>query len=232
MTKAARQAWSAIEVLAEPTRRRVYHVVRLQRAPMTRDEVAVAVDIGRPSAAFHLDALVDAGLLAVDFARPPGRQGPGAGRPAKRYRRIQRDLDLSVPERRYDLAAQILLAGVRDAGPGDAREASFAAAADKGSAVAAEYIGLDGPQRDQACTVLADLGYEPVEHPEQIRLTNCPFHGLVEGSPELVCGINVHFVTALMAGLGLDDIDARFEPTPDECCVNLTATTCQGDTHE
>src|SRR3954449_4357048 len=77
----------AVAALAEPTRRRLYdHVVR-QAAPVSRDEAAAAGGVPRPTVAFHLDRLVDDGLLDVVFERRTGRTGPGAGRPSKLYRR-------------------------------------------------------------------------------------------------------------------------------------------------
>src|SRR5881409_1312880 len=100
--------WNALHLLAEPTRRRVYDAVRAADEPLTRDAVAAGTGVGRRLAAFHLDLLTDAGLLDADYARPAGRGGPGAGRPAKRYRAAAVDLELSVPARRYDVAARIL----------------------------------------------------------------------------------------------------------------------------
>src|SRR5438477_3815327 len=113
--------WDALHLLAEPTRRRVYEAVRAADEPITRDGVAEAVGIGRRLAAFHLDLLADAGLLDVDYARPPGRGGPGAGRPAKRYRAAQVDLELRVPARRYDIAARIPARALCDAGEDHAK---------------------------------------------------------------------------------------------------------------
>ena len=57
---------------------------------------------------FHLDKLVNDGLLAVEYARPPGRRGPGAGRPAKLYSRSSRELAVSLPQRDYELAGRLL----------------------------------------------------------------------------------------------------------------------------
>ena len=74
----------AIALLADPVRRSAYQaVVDAGMEPVGRDEVAAAVGIGRTLAAFHLDKLVEAGLLEASFARRTGRSGPGAGRPAK-----------------------------------------------------------------------------------------------------------------------------------------------------
>ena len=57
---------------------------------------------------FHLDRLVEVGLLDVDFKRVSGREGPGAGRPTKRYRRSPREVAVSLPERHYDLAGLLM----------------------------------------------------------------------------------------------------------------------------
>src|SRR4051794_8550834 len=105
-------AVTALHLLAEPTRRRVYDAVRAGDGPQTRDDVATSTAINRRLAAFHLDLLADGGLLEVDYARPPGRSGPGAGRPAKRYRPAAVEIELQVPARRYDLAARILARAV------------------------------------------------------------------------------------------------------------------------
>ena len=60
----------------------------------------------------RLDRLVDEGLLEVGFRRLSGRTGPGAGRPSKLYRRSSRQLSVSLPERRYDLAGSLLATAI------------------------------------------------------------------------------------------------------------------------
>src|SRR4051794_12135317 len=96
-----------IAVLVDPVRRRVYSHVSEQTEPVGRDATAAALGIGRPLAAFHLDRLVEAGLLDVTYRRLSGRTGPGAGRPSKLYARSRRDVSVSVPARRYELAARL-----------------------------------------------------------------------------------------------------------------------------
>src|SRR3954465_4235620 len=78
---------AAVAALAEPTRRRLYEYVVRRPHPVSRDDVAGALGLPRPTAAFHLDRLVADGLLDVHYERRTGRTGPGAGRPAKLYRR-------------------------------------------------------------------------------------------------------------------------------------------------
>src|SRR3954468_14944883 len=99
---------SAIAALDEPTRRRLYdHVVR-QTGPVGRDEAAEALGLARPTAAFHLDRLADESLLDVVYERRSGRTGPGAGRPAKLYKRSTKQVTVSLPERNYELAGRLL----------------------------------------------------------------------------------------------------------------------------
>lgn len=222
--------WDAVHLLAEPNRRRVYDAVRAGRQPMTRDEVASATGLGRRLATFHLDQLAEAGLLAVDYARPPGRTGPGAGRPAKRYAPTVAELAVSLPQRRYDLVARLLAAAVRDGeggadAPGDlARRAAY----DEGRRIGEQHKPGGPLSRratlDCAQAALAELGYEPGEADAgAVRLRNCPFHTVVDVAPQLVCGMNERLVAGLLAGLdGHPAVTATLAPQPPDCCVRLT----------
>ena len=80
----------AISALSEPTRRAVYEHVAAAGSWVSRDQAADAVGLERATAAHHLDRLAADGLLDVDYQRISGRRGPGAGRPAKLYRRSHR----------------------------------------------------------------------------------------------------------------------------------------------
>src|SRR5918993_2301346 len=111
-----------LAALAEPVRRRLYEFVVGQAEPVDRDAAAAGAGVGRPLAAFHLDRLAEAGLLDVTYRRRSGRTGPGAGRPAKFYARPRAgELNVSVPPRRYGLAAEILAEGVERDGASQAR---------------------------------------------------------------------------------------------------------------
>lgn len=218
-------SWSLVGVLAEPTRRAVYDEVRRAAEPVTRDEVAAALDLGRPLAAFHLDKLAEAGLLAVSYARPPGRGGRGAGRPAKRYAVVDDEVSVSVPARRYALAGQILAEAVATApARGDARAHTLAIARTRGEQLGAESGPSAGRSRRRALEAmeerLAALGYEPTRENEHLVLRNCPFHALVDVAPELVCELNHAFLEGLLAGAGADDrLAGALEPAEQRCCV-------------
>src|SRR2546423_9971891 len=81
----------ALAALEDQTRRRLYELVAAADAPLTRDDAAAATGIGRSLTAYHLDRLAAHGLLEVGYARARERRGPGAGRPAKLYRRAHRE---------------------------------------------------------------------------------------------------------------------------------------------
>src|SRR5688500_8258321 len=149
---------SAVAALAEPTRRRLYDHVVGQPQPVTRDEAAAALELPRATAAFHLDRLVEEGLLDIGYERRTGRTGPGAGRPAKLYRRAECSVSVSLPERRYDLAGQLLAAALVEAERSGERPAAAVARAafDRGRELAAGETGRDGVVR-----VLEDHGFEP-----------------------------------------------------------------------
>jgi predicted ArsR family transcriptional regulator len=204
-------AVEAIGALHDPVRRAIYHHVVGQPEAVGRNEVAQALDIGRTLAAFHLDKLAAAGLLDVSYARRSGRSGPGAGRPAKLYRRSAAEHEVSLPPRSYLAAARLLAAAVERAGADTALQN---AAREHGEAVGRESKGTPSP-----AALLAGLGYEPEVHGRVTRLRNCPFHALASEYPPLICGMNLAVVEGLLAGAGLAGCTARLDPRPDGCCV-------------
>ena len=103
----------ALGALEDELRRNLYLFVRSQGRPVNRDDAAAATGISRKLAAFHLDKLVDRGLLTTSFARPPGRGGRGAGRTSKYYEPSDRRIDVTIPERRYDVLSSLLLRALR-----------------------------------------------------------------------------------------------------------------------
>ena len=89
--------FSAIGSLADPVRRRLYEYVAAQPDCVGREKAASGAGVPLHSARFHLDKLVDEGLLEVEHRRLSGRSGPGAGRPAKLYRRTSSEIAVSFP---------------------------------------------------------------------------------------------------------------------------------------
>ncbi|MEU8120762.1 transcriptional regulator [Spirillospora sp. NPDC049024] len=201
----------AIALLQDPLRRRLYEFVAAQGRDVGRGEAAEAVGVARTLAAFHLDKLVDAGLLEAASRRLTGRSGPGAGRPAKVYRRSAAERDVSVPARDYRTAAGLLA------------EAAETAGLDMELQDAARRKGRDlrcgsGPcgGLDDLAKTLADRGYEPVVDGEVLRMRNCPFHAVAEQFPPLVCGMNLALLEGLVEG---SPVRVRMDPRPGWCCV-------------
>jgi predicted ArsR family transcriptional regulator len=217
---------TALAALAEPLRRRLYLHVTASEEPVSRDAAAEALGIRRSVAAFHLDKLAEVGALDVEYRRPPGRSGPGAGRPTKFYRRAEAELDFSVPERRYDLAAAILARALEDAKaesiPVD--EALRAAARDYGRIIASGLgagVASGDDEFERVAAVLAAHGYEPARHAGVITLENCPFHALAEQHRDLVCGMNLDVVEGVLEGTAATHLQAHLDPAPGRCCVTV-----------
>jgi predicted ArsR family transcriptional regulator len=200
----------AIALLQDPLRRRLYDHVVAQDHEVSRNEAAEAAGVQRTLAAFHLDKLVEAGLLDAVFRRLGGRSGPGAGRPAKLYRPSATEHAVSLPPRDYRTAATLL-------------------------AEAAEGLRLDGELEDVArrrgralgevagggadvTALLTGRGYAPVVEGDEIRLRNCPFHPLAEHFPPLVCGMNLALLGGLLEGMGAA-ATAGMASRPGWCCV-------------
>jgi predicted ArsR family transcriptional regulator len=221
---------ASLSSLDDPVRRRLYEVVTRQAGPVSRDEAASAAGIGRALAVYHLDKLVESGLLTASYQRPPGRSGPGAGRPAKLYARSDREFAVTVPPREYELAARLLVQAV-EADPGDRSRAALAEAArrlgtDLGSGFRAAEAGSPPGRPDTAerdvNELLTQQGYEPCHGGDGvIRLRNCPFHQLAEEHRDVVCGMNLALVEGLFAGLGADRWHPSLDPRPGHCCVAI-----------
>ena len=211
---------SVIAALEDPVRRRLYDYVAAQGGGVSRTEAAAATGIGRTLAAFHLDRLAEAGLVEVTFARPAGRSGPGAGRPAKLYRRAMTEHQVSVPPRDYRAAAELLAEVVDVTGA----EPEFQRAARSRGAAAGRAVRQRSPALPDDVLVtgaLAAHGYQPYRDGGEVRLRNCPFHLLADRHPPLICGMNLALLEGLLSGAAVTGLSARLDPRPEECCVVL-----------
>ena len=221
---------AAIAALNDPGRRRLYELVRDAGHPVSRDEAAEKVGISRSLAAFHLDKLVERDLLTFSYARPPGRSGPGAGRPSKLYRPSTTEVEVSIPERHYDAVGKLLVESIlEDTGDRDRLGVAEDVAAREGRAIGEKVrreLRLRPPGAERALTAASDVlrarGYEPyVAEDGSLRLRSCPFHVLARHAPEVVCRMNRAIIEGIVRGLGNETVEAALEPTEGECCVTL-----------
>lgn len=214
---------SSLAALAEPLRRRLYLYVRRVGGETSRDQAARALRISRNLAAFHLDKLVEAGLLDASYRRLTARTGPGAGRPSKLYRPSSGTIDVSLPPRRYDVAARLLARAMEAGGTVEELER---AAAEWGAAAgrAARESHPEPPDGAAAARLamraLAEAGFEPRrEESGDIVLGNCPFDSLRAEARTLVCGMNLALCRAMILEIGGAAWLARLAPSPERCCV-------------
>jgi predicted ArsR family transcriptional regulator len=210
-----------IGALAEPLRRALYEYVAAQPGSVSREQAADAVDVPLHTAKFHLDRLVQEGLLDTEFRRLTGRSGPGAGRPAKLYRRSGLELSVSVPARRYDVVAEVLADSIERVRAGTSLdEAVDEVAAEHGRRASAE-APEGGPDLARVSGVLAGVGYEPAVRDGVLVLVNCPFDALARRHTQLVCGVNAAFVTGVVDALGCTRLEASLDPEDGLCCVKV-----------
>jgi predicted ArsR family transcriptional regulator len=203
----------AVAALDEPTRRRLYEYVAAAAAPVSRDDAATALALPRNTAAFHLDKLAAEGLLAVVYERRTGRTGPGAGRPAKLYRRSDTEIEISLPERQYAVAGHLLAGAITDAeATGDSPRAALERQA--------HAYGKSLPG-DSVPEILAGQGFEPHPDGAAIALSNCPFRALAKAHGSVVCTMTLHLVEGILAAHPAAGLQAELQPTPGHCCVRL-----------
>lgn len=219
---------AGIAVLNEPVRRDLYRYVAAQGKEVTRDQAAEALGISRALAVFHLDRLAEEGLLDVSFRHLGQKRGPGSGRPSKLYRRSARQLEVSVPPRSYELAAQLLATAVSTTPSPETTAALSRVARSFGESLGSEAQQQAAPATDPdsllsaAQGVLAAYGFEPFRDAQGvIRLRNCPFHALAATHRGLVCGMNLSLMEGVVEGLRVSGIEAVLDPQPGMCCVSF-----------
>jgi len=221
---------AAIAALDDDVRRSLYEHVRRAGVPVTREDAATAVGISRKLAAFHLDKLVDLGVLRSGFGPTTDRR---VGRAPRLYEPAEEDIAVRVPERSPELLASILVEAVSTERDDErAEQAVLRVARERGAAVGATERarlrgGRVGAERALATSseLLARHGFEPFREDGCVRLRNCPFHPMAGQAPALVCGLNRAYLAGMVEGLDADDrVAAELAPRPGECCVELRAT--------
>jgi predicted ArsR family transcriptional regulator len=217
---------AGVAALAEPVRRLLYDVVVGADDAVSREQAARQARVAVHTAKFHLDKLVEEGLLDVEYRRLTGRTGPGSGRPAKLYRRSARELSVSLPARQYDLLSRILAAAVARATTSGEPVADIAAsvARAEGSRFGSAHSSRARSDLARLAEALAAGGYEPRVVEGTLELRNCPFHRVAQEQTALVCGLNLEYVAGVCDGLGCHDVETALDPAPERCCVRAADT--------
>ncbi len=221
-----RAALAAVAALDEDVRRALFEYVRGAGAPVSRGAAADAVGISRKLAAFHLDKLVELGLLQSGFATGPRR----VGRAPRVYEPAAAEVCVRIPQRSPELIADILLCAVTEHARGERAEDTAlrlarARGAELGSAArAGARAGRLGAERALALAerILTDEGFEPYRECGALRLRNCPFHPLAARAPKFVCGLNREYIGGVLEGLGAGErVVAELAPRTGQCCVEI-----------
>jgi len=209
-------------LLADGVRRRIFQFVRRARRPVTRDEAAASAHVSRNLAAFHLEKLVETGLLR---SRTQPAAAARVGRRPKVYEAGPVEVNLDVPQRQHALLAGVLVEALAaDEAGRDVRWAAVDAARRRGGELGRRSLVEAGGRRGAAEVeaVLELIGFEPYEaEPAVLRLANCPFHPLAAASPDLVCGLNHGLIAGVLAGMEVDAMEAVLAPRAGECCVEV-----------
>lgn len=223
----AGETFDRLIALCEPVRRDLYFFVLNRGDWVSRDDAASTLGLRRGLVAHHLDRLADDGLLEVEYRRLTGRTGPGAGRPAKLYRRAERHFELTIPPRNQGLVGQLLGDAIGRAGAkaGPVRAELVAAAREAGVEMGRRSRrGRSGDERRKAfAALLADLGYAPRAATDELSLANCPYAPLAERHRDLVCSTNLALIEGAAAGAGVRGVACSLRsPETGGCCVHVS----------
>jgi predicted ArsR family transcriptional regulator len=159
-----------------------------------------------------------------------GKQGPGAGRPDKLYRQSAREVQVSLPPRRYDVAARLLAESLSARNPAKALiEIAGAFGESLGARTRQRVRRRVGARRllESIAATLQDYGYEPSVTGGQLTLRNCPFDPLSQEYRDVVCRMNRAVMDGLVTGLEAGDLTTVFQPKPQAspCCVTINRRT-------
>jgi predicted ArsR family transcriptional regulator len=212
-------------------RRGVLRVLRTAKTPMSIIAVADVLEVHPNTARFHLERLVDDGLVEQV---EPGKKGPG--RPPLMFRAVKQMDRGGI--RHYRLLAEILAAGF--AGEPDPRVKALAAGHAwgkdlatldsglvSGSESAPDVVGAD-EAIDRLVDMLDELGFAPerqsTEGVGRIRVRHCPFLELAEDWAHVVCPIHLGLMQGVLEAWGAPVATERLETfvEPDLCLVHLS----------
>jgi predicted ArsR family transcriptional regulator len=214
-----------LTAIGDPALREVLLHVRAQPGAQSADDVADALGLHRNVARSRLERLAGAGLLLVTHERRTGREGPGAGRPAKVYAPAPELRALEFPPRHYEQ----LVAGLIEAVPARGRAARL----EEAGAAFARQLGETGALRTgrdlaaaaaEVCAALGRLGYqarvvEVTDTEAVVSTPTCPLRPLVNASEDAV-EIDRGFWA------GLVEASLPGEPAP---CVECSTGGCRDE---
>lgn len=202
--------------LADPVRRSLYQALIRSPVPLTRDQLVKTLNLAPSTASFHLERMVQDGLLETESRKLGPRTGPGSGRPSKLYRPALDEVQLSFPARDYELAGRMLASAIEaSVETGEPVEDALAAVA----YAEGQRRGLLAGNLTKALT---NNGYEPETDGQGVALCNCPFRRLATDHTRLVCGLSAALLQGTLDGCSDKEHKVVAAPAGSACCARLT----------
>jgi predicted ArsR family transcriptional regulator len=224
-------AVSAItSAFGDPTRRDIFLHVHEAPEGVTASEVAERFDLHANVARHHLDKLAAGGYLEVAVERP---EGGGAGRPSKRYRATEPEMNLEISVRHDDVLVS-LLGRALELLPADEAERLAEEVGEEYGRAMATAMGNQPAQRSfrAALHVVADaltahgFAAHAEKHGDGLRIVSehCPFGGAAIEHP-VICAVDRGMVKGMLGTLYGDTrpVTESSRPTGDEVCVTAVA---------
>lgn len=196
--------------LAEPTRATLFEILRVCNRPCDVLELADGLGVHANTVRSHLQVLEEAGLVVSMLER---RHRPG--RPRRLFGAV-RD-----PDEEDHVALAAALAGALEPlsdGISRAEEAGRQWARRLLDEMPDPVAAGDAVER---VVSLLDLrGFAPERLPEEIAMRRCPFRGVAEEHPLVVCGFHAGMIDGALEGAGSDVALAALDPwSRDGACV-------------
>ncbi|WP_139416822.1 helix-turn-helix transcriptional regulator [Agromyces laixinhei] len=224
-------ALASSAALASPARRRVLGALERSGEPVEAAELAESIGVHVTTARFHLDQLVDAGVVETT-TRHRGRRG----RPRLQYALVDAVAARARDERSRDRLIDALAAALE--GQGSETRARLSSEAGQNWAASLSVPSGGEAPTERLVRVLDELGFAPERVPEGLSLHACPFRDSARRHRGVICAVHESLIREVLAGDAPDEpddpdapaasdsrVEARLLPfaAPDRCLVALSA---------
>lgn len=202
--------------LGDPTRARLVERLRRSERPLDASELAGELGLHPNTVRAHLEVLEDVGLV---HSEPEHRERPG--RPRRLFVAVR-----DQAEEEHGILAAALAGALEPIAEGV--ELAEAAGRGWGRRLASAEGNSARQEPDPLRRVVGLLGargFEPEECDDGIVMHRCPFRGLAEQHPRVVCGFHAGLIDGALAELDAPVELAVLHPwdAQDRCVAHLRA---------
>jgi predicted ArsR family transcriptional regulator len=218
--------------LGDPTRRAIYIAVRESVEPLTTSHVAGLFDIHPNVARHHLDRLADDGYLKVSLRQSEGKNGPGAGRPAKSYEATAKEVSVHFAPRRFEMLVEMLIRVLDEVAPENVAQIAENVGRAYGRELAAEIGQPEQPGYDGAIQAVASamtgLGFsiDPDVPGQRLLTSHCPFGEAATSHPEVICSLDRGIVAGMFGAMSYacNPVVIPHKALEDDCVTRVPVT--------